>query len=102
MTFVQVFNKLIIPNLNQYTMSTPYEQWLADLYVQLDQTLQPHKTSQTKINLPRPVTGRVGGKLSIWTNFNLMCEKIQRDSQHVADYTAEELRTIVSLTEKKN
>lgn len=82
-------------------MSTSYDQWLNTLYVQLDQTLQTHKASQTKINLPRPVTGRMGGKISIWSNFNLMCEKIQREPQQVADYIAEELCTTVSLTEKK-
>lgn len=78
-----------------------YEQWLTNLYVQINEVQTLSKPVKSKLNLPRPVTGRVGGKISIWTNFNLMCDKIQREPQQVADYIAEELCTTVSLTEKK-
>jgi translation initiation factor 2 subunit 2 len=85
-------------------MSEPksdYEQWLAALYSQLNQVRQPHKSAQTKINVPRPVTGRIGSKITKWDNFQEMCARIHRDPQNVADYISKELCTTISLTDKE-
>lgn len=77
-----------------------YNVWLNQLYDELaiDTTT---KNAQEKLNLPRAVTGRMGSKITKWDNFNVMCVKIQRDPQHVADYISTELCTTVSLTDKK-
>lgn len=80
--------------------SQPYEQWLDTLFIQLNQVQNPSKSAQSKLNLPRPVTGRMGSKVTKWDNFNIMCTRIQRDPQHVSEYIAAELCTTTSLTEK--
>jgi len=83
-------------SIPQNPAETQYSQALDALYEQLDAVVTP----ADKLQLPRPVTGRLGGPMSIWTNFPHLCELIDREPAQVAEYIAQELCTTVSLTEK--
>jgi len=78
---------------------TDYAQLLKSLYGQLNSTQQcDEKLASTKINIPLPVTGRLGTKLTKWTNFEIICFKLNRTPDHVAVFISKELCTTYSLT----
>lgn len=75
-----------------------YHNLLKRLYQQLHKDRPESKLVTTKINIARPIMGKIGGRVTKWCNFHVMCEKIHRTPEHVAAYIAKELCTTYSLT----
>ena len=69
---------------------------LGDLFNALD-AMRP-KDTFAKIKLPRPITGKLGGRMTKFSNFGDICAKINRSPEHVAAYINKELCVTSSLT----
>lgn len=78
-------------------MSTDYDRWVGRLFAELNPIQSEMKTT---IELPRPIVGMQGGRITVWSNFDLMCQKMNRSPDQVARFISSELCTTFSLTEK--
>lgn len=59
------------------------------------------KKERKIVNIPSPNVSKLGGRKSIFTNSDIICEKMNRKVDHFFKYICSELTTNGSINEKK-
>lgn len=78
-------------------------QFLVDRIFNLMQENNPGRslTEDSKFKIPPPILGKDGTRITVWTNFADICDKMNRKYDHVRDYALAEMGTTGSLDAEK-
>jgi translation initiation factor 2 subunit 2 len=77
-----------------------YSELLSRFYGLMQKEL-PNRKDKQKVSITAPRTQRVGGKRSMWVNFNVICGQLHRSCEHFQSFVLAEFGTTGSLDSHK-
>lgn len=70
------------------------------LLKRINSIIDAHPKTTVGIVIKQPIIRKISGNKTSWDNYDVICDKMGRQKEHVISYLLSELRTVGSVTSK--